>query len=69
MMKEDRLFLMGVLILFIVYSALACLLFQIFVFGKVKIPIWFLIMAAVVLIPVIIIGRYYIFAYIKRRKK
>jgi len=68
-MKEDRLFLMGVLILFIVYSALACLLFQIFVFGKVKIPIWFLIMAAVVLIPVIIIGRYYIFAYIKRRKK
>jgi len=68
-MKEDNLFLMHVLIKFIAYSALACLLFQVFVFGKAKIPMWFLILVAVILIPTITIGNYYLFLYTKRRKK
>ncbi|RLF30084.1 MAG: hypothetical protein DRJ99_03105 [Thermoplasmata archaeon] len=68
-MKEERLFLTGALILLIVYSVVACLLFQTFVFGRTKVSIWFLILIALILTPVIIIGRYYIFAYIKRRKR
>ena len=62
-------FLTGALILLIVYSAVACLLFQTFIFGRIKVSIWFLIIIALILTPIIIIGRYYIFAYTKRRKR
>jgi hypothetical protein len=68
-MEDNKPFVLSVLIRFVAYSALACLLFQIFVFGKTKIPIGSMIIIVIALFTVLTIGNYYLFVYTKRRKK